>query len=150
MSRNVLVTKFLNAIILYCHCWKIVRNNHIQYKKLQPFCSPWQVKNSNKSHQLATNRFEKKKKIYIYIYIYIHTHTPILKNIAIWKKIYEMCINNRFIYFMYILKFQCVLKTDVYTQYIFFVDHVGITCNSRCIPGEFHLNKLVIDYNQYL
>ena len=87
---------------------------------------------------------KKKKNIYIY------THTPILKNIAIWKKIYEMCINNRFIYFMYILKFQCVLKTDVYTQYIFFVDHVGITCNSRCIPGDFHLNKLVIDYNQYL
>ena len=51
---------------------------------------------------------------------------------------------------MYILKFQCVLKTDVYTQYIFFVDHVGITCNFRCIPGDLHLNKLVIDYNQYL
>ena len=61
-----------------------------------------------------------------------------------------MCINNRFIYFMYILKFQCFLKTDVYIQYILFVDHVGITCNSRCIPGNFHLIKLVIDYNQYL
>ena len=61
-----------------------------------------------------------------------------------------MCINNRFIYFMYILKFQCFLKTDVYIQYIFFVDHVGITCNSRCKPRDFHLNKLVIDYNQYL
>ena len=38
---------------------------------------------------------------------------------------------------MYILKFQCFLKTDVYIQYI-------------CIPGNFHLIKLVIDYNQYL
>ena len=83
-------------------------------------------------------------------YISTHTHTPILKNIAIWKKIYEMCINNRFIYFIYILKFQCFLKTDVYIQYIFFKYHVGITCSSRCKPRNFHLNKLVIDYNQYL
>ena len=25
-----------------------------------------------------------------------------------------MCINKRFTYFMYILKFQCFLKTDIY------------------------------------
>ena len=59
-------------------------------------------------------------------------------------------MNKRFTYFMYILKFQCFLKTEVYIQYICFIDHVVITCSSRCIPGDFHLNKLVINYNKYL
>ena len=91
--------------------------------------------------------------VYISIYIYTHTHTHLFSCFQKYcnlKKIYEMCMNKRFTYFMYILKFQCFLKTDVYIQYIFFKYHVGITCSSRCKPRNFHLNKLVIDYNQYL
>ena len=37
----------------------------------------------------------------------------------------------------------------IYSIY-FFKDHVGITCSSRCKPRDFHLDKLAVDYNQYL
>ena len=153
MSRNVLVTKFLNAIILLCHCQKIV----CLFK--EAFCSPWQVKNSTKSHQLVTNGFDKKRKqtnisrglsekltLSPDFYIY----TPIFKNIAIWKKniwnVYKQKVYIFHVYFKILMFFE---NWCIYTVLIF-LDHVVITCSSRCIPGDFHLNKLVINYNQYL
>ena len=87
--------------------------------------------------------------IYIYIYIYIYTHlfskTLQFEKKNIWN-VYKQKVYIFHVYFKILMFFE---NWCIYTVLIF-LDHVVITCSSRCIPGDFRLNKLAIDYNQYL
>ena len=109
-----------------------------------------------------TKRFEKKgnkqmsggdlMKNWPWALIYIHTHTPVFlfsKTLQFEKNIWNVYKQKVYIFHVYFKILMFFENWCIYTVLIF-LDHVVITCSSRCIPGDFRLNKLAIDYNQYL
>ena len=102
----------------------------------------WQKKETNK-YQQGTQWKIDLEPWFLCIYTYFQKHCNLKKNI--WN-VYKQKVYIFHVYFKILMFFE---NWCIYTVLIF-LDHVGITCNSRCIPGDFHPIKLVIDYNQYL